>query len=249
MHLTLRGIKRQIGNSPQAKLPITPQILRHLHSTIDFASSFDVAFWTACLVAFFIFFRKSNLFPASANSFAPDCNLTPSDVLIFSSFALITVKWTKTIQFQNKKLIVPILLIPCSILCPVSCVHASILLPPNSTSCHWPHTTLLIPVRATVSIKLPNEIKVIALFHHFFLQFLHIVEIGQKSHNTTTSRPSVPYILQILTTFNSYSGRPRMRLSVNNKQKIRQGMIKISRGWQPPPEIDVLAGMASSSES
>ena len=88
IHLTLRGIRRQIRNSPQAKLPITPQILRHLHSTIDLASSLDVAFWTACLVASFTFFRKSNLLPASATSFDPDRNLTPSDVQNFSSFAL-----------------------------------------------------------------------------------------------------------------------------------------------------------------
>ena len=58
-------------------------------------------------------------------------------------------------------------------------------------------------------IKLPKE-RVIALFHHFLLQFLHVVEISQKAYNTTTSRPSVPCILQILTTFNLYSGRPRV---------------------------------------
>ena len=78
-----------------------------------------------------------------------------------------------------------------------------------------------------------NE-RVIALFYHFFLQFLHIVEIDQKAHNTTTSRPPVPFILQILTTFNLYSGRPRVGLSglsVNNKQKVRQAMVKISRVW------------------
>ena len=75
-------------------------------------------------------------------------------------------------------------------------------------------------------IKLPNE-RVIALFHHIFLQFLHIAEI---SDNTTTSRTSVPSILQILSTFNLYSGIPRMDLSVNNKQKVRQAMVKISRG-------------------
>ena len=49
-------------------------------------------------------------------------------------------------------------------------------------------------------ITFPNE-RVIALFHHFFLQFRHIVEIDQKAHNTTTSRPPVPCILQILVTF------------------------------------------------
>ena len=78
-------------------------------------------------------------------------------------------------------------------------------------------------------ITSPNE-RVIALFHHFFLQFRHVVEIDQKAHNTTTSRPPVPCILQILATFNLYSGRPRVGLSVNNKQKVRQGMVKISRG-------------------
>ena len=95
--------------------------------------------------------------------------------------------------------------------------------------------------------KLHNK-RVMALFHHFFLQFLNIVEIGQKTHNTTTSRPPVSSILQILTTFNLYSGRPRMGLSVNNKQKVRQAMGMISRGeWQhppPPPRPDMLAEMA-----
>ena len=87
-------------------------------------------------------------------------------------------------------------------------------------------------------ITLSNE-RVIALFHHFFLQFRHIVEIDQKVHNTTTSRPPVPCILEILSTINLYSGRPRVGLSVNSKQKVRQAMVKISRGGgggnNPPP--------------
>ena len=96
-------------------------------------------------------------------------------------------------------------------------------------------------------ITLLNE-RVIALFHHFFLQFLNIFEIEQKAHNTTTSRPPIPYILQILKTFNVYSGRPRVGLSVNKKQKVRQAMVKISRGELAtapyPPRPDRLAEMA-----
>ena len=81
---------------------------------------------------------------------------------------------------------------------------------------------------------LPNE-RATALFHHFFLQFLHIVKIRQTAHNTTISIPPVPSILQILITFNLYSGRPRMGLLVNNKQKVRKAMVKISRGdWHHP---------------
>ena len=60
----------------------------------------------------------------------------------------------------------------------------------------------------------------------------------KSAHNTTTPRPPVPCILQILTTFNCYSGRPRVGLSVNNKQKVRQAMVKISRGGvATPPQV------------
>ena len=50
------------------------------------------------------------------------------------------------------------------------------------------------------------------------------------------SRAPVPCILQILTTFNLYSGRPRVGLSVNNKQMVGEAMVKVSRrGWQSAP--------------
>ena len=60
-------------------------------------------------------------------------------------------------------------------------------------------------------IILPNK-RVKALFHHFFLQFVRIADIGQKAHNTTASRPLVPCISQVLTTFNLYFDRARMGL-------------------------------------
>ena len=67
-------------------------------------------------------------------------------------------------------------------------------------------------------IKLPNE-RVKVLYHHFFLQFLHVAEIGQKAH--------VLCISQILTTFNLYSGRPMMGLLVENKQNVKQAIVNI----------------------
>ena len=83
-------------------------------------------------------------------------------------------------------------------------------------------------------ITLPNE-RVISLFHHFFLQFQHIVEIDQKAHNTTISRSPVPCILQILTTFNLYSGRPRVGLSVNTSKRSDKQWLRFQEGgWQPP---------------
>ena len=37
--------------------------------------------------------------------------------------------------------------------------------------------------------------------------------------------------------FNLCSGRPRVGLSVNNKEKVREAMVKISRGGGNPPPL------------
>ena len=62
------------------------------------------------------------------------------------------------------------------------------------------------------------------LFYHIFLQFLHIVEIG----------PFYKYLQLLICILVDF----KMGLSVNNKQKVSQGMAKISRGATPPPPLD-----------
>ena len=60
--MLLKGTKRVLGTAHKQKLPITPAILRQLFKQIDFTLPLEVTFWAACLVAFFSFFRKSNLY-------------------------------------------------------------------------------------------------------------------------------------------------------------------------------------------
>ena len=50
--LLMRGIKRLHGNAVRQKLPITPDLLRKLHGTLDFTNSLDATFWAACVIAF-----------------------------------------------------------------------------------------------------------------------------------------------------------------------------------------------------
>ena len=121
--LTLRGIKPIIGNTQSSKLPITPSILNRIYTTVDLSSSLDGAFWTACLLAFFTFFRKSNLFPSSATHFDPQRNLTRCDIQLFPSFRLVSITWTKTLQYKEHILSIPIARIPHSLLCPVSALE------------------------------------------------------------------------------------------------------------------------------
>ena len=96
----------------------------------------DPLFWTAALVAFFTFFRKSNLFISSATAFDPARNLTRNDVQILQSFALITVNWTKTNQNKERLLSIPIPCIPNSPLCPVSALeHYFLQIPVSLSQC------------------------------------------------------------------------------------------------------------------
>ena len=95
------------------------------------------------------------------------------------------------------------------------------------------HLTCVLEV-----IKLNNELRVIALFHHNFYIFYNLL----KAHNTHNFKAPCPVHLKILTTFNLYSGRPRVGLSINSKQKVRQAVVKMSRGgvattfpYTPPP--------------
>ena len=81
--LLMRGIKRINGERVTQKLPITPDVLHKMQCHLHLDSSFDATFWAACLVAFFSFFRKSNLLPPSTTEFDTKRHLQKCDVLLF----------------------------------------------------------------------------------------------------------------------------------------------------------------------
>lgn len=114
----IKGAKRVLGVRTNSKLPITPLLLSKLHSVLDFTLSLDITFWAACLVAFFSFFRKSNLFAPSTRLFDQDRHLARNNISFSSSGALIKVSWSKTIQFNQRALQIPLPHIPNSKFCP-----------------------------------------------------------------------------------------------------------------------------------
>ena len=78
----LTGISRQKGLAQTQKQPITPAILRQLHSQLDLSASLDTSFWAICLVAFYGMFRKSHLLPTASHLFNPKKQLTKGDFTI-----------------------------------------------------------------------------------------------------------------------------------------------------------------------
>ena len=104
----LTGVKRVHGNAPQQKLPINFDILCGIHSQLNLTYSVDAAFWAICLVAFYGMFRKSHLLN-KVGSFDPGKQLTKADFPFFPGGALIRVRWSKTIQFREKVVQIPLI--------------------------------------------------------------------------------------------------------------------------------------------
>ena len=115
----LTGIKHR-GDKVHQKLPITLDILKGICHILNVNSSYDASFWATCLIAFFVMFRKSHHFPISASKFDGNKHFTRSCFKFFPWGALIEVKWSKTIQFREHTVHIPIPYIAGAVLCPVT---------------------------------------------------------------------------------------------------------------------------------
>ncbi|XP_046548484.1 uncharacterized protein LOC124258432 [Haliotis rubra] len=133
--LLLRGVNRLKGVPPKQKLPITVHILQEIRNRIDTSVAFYKAFWAACVIAFFGFLRKSTLLPRKESD-------TPSHCLLMCDASLsddkksatIVIRHTKTIQFGQRVLRLPLHWIPGSPLCPVKALDNLLQLFPPSIS-------------------------------------------------------------------------------------------------------------------
>ncbi|XP_069109619.1 integrase/recombinase xerD homolog [Argopecten irradians] len=114
----LRWARLVLGDSTKAKLPITVQMLFSIFHQLDLTQHFDITFWAVCLTAFFSFFRKSNLLVDSINSYDSSKHLSRHHITFSPEGARVTVTWSKTIQYQERVLCIPLPRIPNSPLCP-----------------------------------------------------------------------------------------------------------------------------------
>ena len=116
----LKGLRRKKGDSTCQRLPITATILNGILQLLNLGNPFDLTFWAACLVGFLSFFRKSNLLIPSFNKFDPSRHLCCTDVTFSTSGAILAVRWSKTIQFRQHTLEVPLPHMRGSPFCPSS---------------------------------------------------------------------------------------------------------------------------------
>lgn len=117
--LTLRGIRRSLKHRIKQPKPMTPQLLLKIFKLLYFDRFEDTVFWAILLTGFFLLLRKSNLVPNTQDSFDKTKHLTRKQVKLNKHFVKVTVTWSKTIQFHEKRLTYKMYSLPDSDLCPV----------------------------------------------------------------------------------------------------------------------------------
>ena len=133
MHMFSVGLRRIMQHAVKQAAPVTPQILARLSKVVNYKDRIEVIAWTAVLVGFYMSLRKSNLVPEAMDRFNPEQQFRRQDVNVGLDRAMMfEIKWTKTIQFRQKLLRVPVLPAQNKAVCPVFWVHKMLLDNPRS---------------------------------------------------------------------------------------------------------------------
>ena len=117
--LTVRGIKRDKGHMVRQAMGMTPELLVACSRFVDSTDGRQLAAWVALLVGFYVMVRKSNLVPPSGVTFNPAQQFTRGNFIKTHYGYLAKIYWSKTIQFKDRCLDVPILANPDLRICPV----------------------------------------------------------------------------------------------------------------------------------
>ena len=120
--ITLRGLKRRMKHAVNQARPITPLVLAQIYCFLNLRKKLDAVVWAALLLGFFMMLRASNLVPKAVKKFSAKKQLTRNSLAFNKKGFVAKIKWSKTIQFRERILEIPVFAIPRSILCPVRAI-------------------------------------------------------------------------------------------------------------------------------
>ena len=151
--LTQRGLRRVMGDHVYHTFLITIDILLRIFQSFQPRNVFHACMRAAFLVTFFSFLRISNLVPYTLSEVHSNASffLRHTNITFTASGAYLHVFKTKTIQFKQKILEIPLPIIPGSILCPVAALTTYFRLVPassNSPVFLAPHGSGFTPILA-----------------------------------------------------------------------------------------------------
>ena len=129
MQMFSTGLKRTMDHAVKQAAPVTPQLLVSMSKVVNYRDRIEVIAWTATLLGFYMFLRKSNLVLDAMDKFDITQQFCRSDVnlLGLEHTMMVEVRWSKTLQFKQKKLRFPVLPAKNKAICPVFWMHKMLL--------------------------------------------------------------------------------------------------------------------------
>lgn len=129
----LKGVKRHLGTKINQKAPVTVHMLTQIHSVLDMSSTKDCVFWAACLTMFFGMLRKGNVL-SPGTGFIFGKHLSRQDIHLSPEGVELIIRWSKTIQYRERQLAVPLPSRPNHPLCPSTAVIRALALTAQAPS-------------------------------------------------------------------------------------------------------------------
>ena len=118
LELTMKGLQRTNKHITKRAHAMSPAILERIHSQLNMDKPEDAVFWCACIIAFFLMFRKSNLVPDTKYGFNPDKQLKRSDLVYTGHNVIAGIRWAKNQQFSRDLMTFPLPILQSSVICP-----------------------------------------------------------------------------------------------------------------------------------
>ena len=89
-------------------VPVTPQLLSRIFKLVDLDDIQQVVSFVGLVVGFLLFLRKSNLVPDTIATFNPAHQLVWGDLWWYGRILMVDIKWSKTLQYRQKELELPL---------------------------------------------------------------------------------------------------------------------------------------------
>ena len=126
LKLTLRGLRCNNQHIVRRARPMTPALLKAIHTELNLQNPLRVVFWGVSVLAFLLLFRKSNLVPTLTHGFNGKKQLRHADCYIDYKLrrVIVGIRWAKNHQYGQQLLTFPLPELPNSVLCPLKAVES-----------------------------------------------------------------------------------------------------------------------------
>ena len=116
--LVTKGLRLALAWPVRQAEPVNPEILMNMFKFVDIQDEEQIMAWTELLYGFHLL-DKSNLVPDTQKEFHPEKQIARQDICLAKHTVLVNIQWSKTLQYKEKLLHVPLIQLKNKLICPV----------------------------------------------------------------------------------------------------------------------------------